>query len=157
MCLLGEGGLDGKGAGGVPAPAAASGRSKALWQSGVASPLHRLAEQHDDLLLHVVLPGGLHGHHGRDVAADIAREVSAAPTTHMSPPKRATSQMKVKCASDVHSFQCDRLCLKSGSSQGRAWSRASWAWTPSPAPPGPACPEPGTARFVTSLPRHWPS
>ena len=34
-----------------------------------ASPLHRLAEQHDDLLLHIVLPGGLHGHHGRHVAA----------------------------------------------------------------------------------------
>ena len=89
MCLLGEGGLQGKGAGGVPVPAAASGRSKALWQSGVASPLHRLAEQHDDLLLHVVLPGGLHGHHGRDVAADTAREVSAAPTTHMSPPQKS--------------------------------------------------------------------
>lgn len=32
------------------------------------SPLHGLAEQHNDLLLHVVLPGGLHRHHGRNIA-----------------------------------------------------------------------------------------
>lgn len=54
----------GKVAGGIPVPEAASGRSRTLWQSGVASPLHGLTEQHDDLLLHVVLPGGLHRHHG---------------------------------------------------------------------------------------------
>lgn len=56
-------------------------------RSGVASPLHGLAEEHDDLLLHIVLPGGLHGHHGRDVAADTAREVSATPVAPVSPPQ----------------------------------------------------------------------
>lgn len=48
-----------------------------LHHSQVASPLHRLTEQHDDLLLHVVLPRGLHGHHGRHVAANREKGVRA--------------------------------------------------------------------------------
>lgn len=43
---------------------------KAAIPGSLSLPFHSLTEQHDNILLHVVLPGGLHGHHGRDVAAD---------------------------------------------------------------------------------------
>lgn len=56
-----------------------------------ASPLHRLAEQHDDLLLHVVLPGGLHGHHGRHVAAGTGVGVRATPRAPSRVPEPRTS------------------------------------------------------------------
>lgn len=55
-------------------------------------PLHCLAEQHDDLLLHVVLPGGLHGHHGGDVAAKTVSESCPGPPPRH--PEQGTSQLE---------------------------------------------------------------